>query len=208
MNYFDHPFVNNSALSALKKELSGDDSPPPTDAYRFGSLFDAVCTEPHRVDPYQKVILGSGYSFSDEELEVANKMRSSLLKNTFCTQILRAGQAQVEKYIDCVHFQYKDQFHLPMKCKYDLWTEQIFADLKSTSATSQQQFEDSCTLFGYWRQMALYGRLGGIRKAVIIGVSKKNFKVFVVPMSYGDKWWSQGEKELTELAYKYWLYKS
>lgn len=208
MGYFDHPYVNNSALSKLDKELRGDETPEPFEAYRFGSLFDCVVTEPEKLDRYRNTIAGTNYTFTAAELEVAERMYTSVKKDPFCAQLLKSASKQVEVYVDDVAMEWQSiKFSLPMKCKYDFHTPTLFADLKSTKATSKQQFVASCELFNYWRQMALYGRLGSLTRAMIIGVSQVNYQVFLVPLAHTDANWRKGTEQYTELAYKYWLFK-
>lgn len=210
MKYFDHPYINNSKLTALSKELRGDYSPEPFEAYRFGSLVDAVVTEAEKVDRNGMQIVDTGYKFSDSELKSADRMHTALKLNKFTSHILAVGKTQVEKYVAGVQLEHNGvSFSLNMKCKYDFTLPgEMFCDLKSTVATSQKQFEAACEQFCYWRQMALYGMLGGYGKAIIVGVSKRNYKIFILTMAEGDSRWESGKKQYEELAYKYWLYKT
>ena len=209
MGYFDHPFVSNSDLSTLEKELNGDESPAPYEAYRQGSLVDGVITEQQLIDRIQMKILGTDYTFTRSELAMADKMNTAFHNHPLCSQIYKVCRRQVELYIPDVRFKYQGiEFFLGMRCKFDFHSETLFADLKSTSATTQAQFEEACKKFKYWRQVAHYGNLGRIRRAIIIGVSKINFKVFIVKLEFGDERWSDGVEQLNYLSFKYWVLKN
>lgn len=39
---------------------------------------------------------------------------------------------------------------------------------------------------------------------IIIGVSKVNFKVFVLPIERNDRFYNIGKEQYTELAFRYW----
>ena len=76
-------------------------------------------------------------------------------------------------------------------------------DIKSTTATTQEQFEAAITHFDYHRQRAFYMTLSGHPRDVVIGISKKNFKVFKVFIKRGDPLFEKGMEEFRMLAYKY-----
>ena len=57
--------------------------------------------------------------------------------------------------------------------------------------------------------MWLYCKLTGAKRAIIFGVSKsKPHNVFVVRISENDENWKLGEREITKLAYKYYMLKN
>jgi len=56
--------------------------------------------------------------------------------------------------------------------------------------------------------MVLYCRLTGAKRAMIFAVSKINHKVFKVQIQEGDERWVAGERQLNELAFKYYLSKA
>jgi hypothetical protein len=78
-------------------------------------------------------------------------------------------------------------------------------DIKSTTATTQEQFEAAITHFDYHRQRAVYMTLSGYSYDVIIGISKKNFQVFKVYIKRGDELFNRGMYEFQALAYKYYV---
>ena len=103
-------------------------------------------------------------------------------------------------------FDYDIKFFLPVRCKWDLWMPSLGwgGDIKSTSATTQKQFEDAVTFFDYDRQRFFYMNISGSTQDVLIGISKENFKVFTVKIKQGDKLWKSGQDKCFDLAFKYW----
>ena len=98
MGYFDHPYLSNSKLTQFAKELKGDDTPIPYEAYRFGSLFDAVVTEPHKLDRFLCTLTGTDYTYTQSEIERADKMFRSLMQDSFCANLVKTANKQEEKY--------------------------------------------------------------------------------------------------------------
>src|SRR5690606_21539428 len=97
-------------------------------------------------------------------------------------------------------------FDLNTRCKWDLWADRLKygGDIKSTAATTQKQFEEAVRFFDYDRQRAWYMNIAKSDKDFIIGISKKNFKVFKVPVRRGDELFNEGVKKYSELAFKWW----
>lgn len=209
IDYFKHPYCSNSALNALAAELGilpeikGDRF----EAYRLGTLFDAVVTEPQKIDLIRMKITDSEYSFTKEEYQTAKIMKASLESNAFYKIFIsRKPDFQKEVYVD--NFQF-DGFTLNMRAKLDYYIPGIVSDLKSTVASSQKAFENSVELFGYHRQMWLYCKLTESKRAMIFGVSKKKpHKVFVFKIKEGDNLWAKAEKQINYLAFKYYMMKS
>lgn len=206
LDYFSHPFCSNSKLTAFAQELGiipeygGDEH----EAYRIGSLFDAVVTEPAKLDLIQGVILGTEYEFTENEYKNCLGMKKSLERNSvYKTFLSLSPNYQKEIYQEGFDF---GEFKLDMRAKLDYFIPGMVADLKSTVANSQKAFENACDLFGYWRQLWLYCKLTNSKKAMIFGVSKKQpYNVFVVNINEDDENWKKGEREIKELAWKYYL---
>ena len=204
--YYSQPQVSNSDLSALDEYLSCADSSEHTKekAYRLGSLIDAIITEPERVN-YFKYTFGETVC-TKEEFDIALKMRKSFMADPFAAQMLKASATQ-KVFVGTVNLTWGNfPFSLDMRCKYDLWVPPgtIGGDLKSTTATTQQQFEDAVRHFNYDRQRAVYMTLSGAKKDVLIGVSKKNFKVFKIFIDRDSELFKTGMEKFTDIAFKYW----
>ena len=208
--YFLRPEVSNSDLTALKRDLIGRDYFDPTEAYAFGSLIDAMITEPHRVDTYRKLIDDKPL-FEDQEKAVkefdrAKKMRDVFNRNLTATNIIKGADYQ-KVSIGRRSFKWLDlDFELNCRCKWDFFGN-ISGDIKSTMATSQKQFIAACHHFDYFRSRAWYMDLENRDQDMIIGISKVNFKIFFVPIVRGDQLYEIGRKEYEALAFKWWVLK-
>lgn len=204
-DYFSRPEISNSDLSELKTMLmSPDELRDYRDAYRMGNLIDAMLTEPRKVDFIKRT--NGPDEFTADEFEIAKQMKRSFLKDEFCRHLLEQSQGQVI-FAGRVGLRHEDiDFSLMMRCKYDLWAESLGwgGDIKSTTATTQKQFEAAVDFFDYDRQRNVYMRLSDAPRDMLIGISKVNFKIFKVKITRGDaQLWKTGERKLSELAFKY-----
>lgn len=204
--YYSRAEVSNSDLSSLKnyfmpKEYVIDLK----DAYRFGNLIDAMLTESHRVDFYLKKV--DGETFTTAEWNLAMQMRDAGKKDPMLLKMLQLCEGQMIMSNDVEFDYYGFKFKMTMRIKYDFFARAMGwgGDLKSTAATSQKQFIDACHHFDYDRQRVVYMKVSGAKRDVLIGISKKNLKVFHKTIEEGDDFYRSGEKKLTELAFKYWL---
>jgi hypothetical protein len=204
-DYFNRPEVSNSDLSSLEAELSAKD-PVGGDkvaAYRFGSLLDAIITEPDRVDFLKKTL--DEIPVEPSEWNKALKMRKAFFGDEFCNNLLKMSLPQVVMVSDVVLNVDGFVFTITMRCKWDFFTDFLGADLKSTVATTQEQFEAVCIMFQYDRQMAVYMEISGIDQVVLIGVSKVNNKVFKKFIKRGDPFHQSGMEKFKVLALKHYM---
>ena len=206
MNYFSRPEVSNSDLSALKDYLYGDaERPDPTEAYKFGSLIDAMITEPELVDYFR--LTCNGEQYTKEQFEQAEQMKKAFMRDQLAAMMLKESETQkvMTKTREFNHNGMK--FFLPVRCKWDLWMPKVHwgGDIKSTVATTQKQFEDAARFFDYDRQRAWYMDIAGSNQDILIAISKKNFKVFKKVIRRGDKFYTSGKEKYNDLAFKYWF---
>ena len=204
--YFGRNEVSNSDLTWLKNYYQPEmDEVVKEKAYRFGSLLDAIITEPFKVDYFKKKV--EDVQYTDEEFEKAEQMRKSFLNDPFAKNILSQSDMQKVMIVNR-NFTYEDDmnFKLDVRCKWDLWMQNLGwgGDLKSTTATTQKQFEEAVRYFDYDRQRAWYMDIAGSNQDVLIGVSKVNFKVFKVPIRRDDDLYKSGFRKYNELAFKWW----
>ena len=203
--YFGRNEVSNSDLSWLKSYNEDDSTKIAKEqAYRFGTLLDAIITEPFKVDFFKKQV--DGVQYSDEEFEKSLEMKKSFLKDPLAQNILSQSDMQKVMIVErSFHYDGVD-FKLDTRCKWDLWMNGLGwgGDLKSTTATTQKQFEEAVRYFDYDRQRAWYMDIAGSNQDVLIGVSKVNFKVFKVPIRRDDELYKKGFQKYNELAFKWW----
>lgn len=204
-NYFGRKEVSNSDLSWLKLELlSSQERKDFTDAYRMGSLVDAMITEPERINYFKFTLDGEQYT--KEEFDLCESMKHSFRRDEFCKSLLLQSTGQMVM-ANMVSIDYGGFiFGLPMRCKYDLWSDRLKwgGDIKSTTATSQKQFEEAIRYFDYDRQRVVYMTISEAPKDMLIGISKVNGKIFKVPIQRGDALWQSGLEKMTGLAFKWW----
>jgi hypothetical protein len=204
-NYFDLPQVSNSDLSELRRDIY---PPPvvydPTVSFAFGNLLDAITTEPERIDFINRRL--DGVSFNKRDFNKAEKMKNAFLRDSFCFNLIKKATFQDIIINEKFEFQYKGmKLTIPARCKWDILRRDIKlgADLKSTDAKTQSEFESAVEHFQYDRQAAWYMDLTGIDDFIIIGVSKKNFKVFKVFINRKNDLYLFGRAKYSHLAFKY-----
>ncbi|MCK9629135.1 MAG: PD-(D/E)XK nuclease-like domain-containing protein [Bacteroidales bacterium] len=205
IDYYSRSEVSNSDLSWLKQQLWPREMPDPTNAYRFGSLIDAMLTEPERVD-YFNYLVGSVH-YSKDDFELALRMKEAFYRDPVAYSLLSVSSGQVEmaKRADLC---FSDiSFNLPVRCKWDLWAKALHhgGDIKSTTATSQSEFEAAAEYFDYDRQRAWYMDIAGAEKDILIGISKKNQKVFKIFITKESEFYKRGREKYQELAFRWWL---
>lgn len=206
--YFSRSEVSNSDLTELKKYfMSQDMIRDAYDAYRFGTLVDAVITEPEKVDHFKLTIQGHDYVYSQDEFDTAKTMLRSVRENEFVNSLLK--QSTFQKVVVKKDFTIEHdgiEFSLSARAKWDLFIDALGwgGDIKSTTATTLKQFIEACYYFDYHRQRAYYMDMVGSTQDILIGISKKNFKVFILPIKKGDDFYNAGKAQYQEIAFKYW----
>lgn len=206
--YFNRPEVSNSDLTSLKKYFMDQDQIRDTyDAYRFGTLVDAIITEPSKVDYFKRVIQGHDYTYTQDEFDTAKAMLKSARENNLVSSLIL--QSAMQKVMVKQDFQIEHDgiaFSMNVRAKWDLFINAFGwgGDIKSTTATTQKQFVEACYYFDYTRQRAWYMDIADAKQDILIGISKKNFKVFLLPIKRGDDFYNHGKKQYQELAFKYW----
>lgn len=205
IDYFDLPYVSNSDLGKFNEETGTRDVLfDPQAAYDFGSLIDAVITEPGNIDVIKHRM--GDKQFAPSEFEMVLRMRDSFFSDPECRILHRHSDFQ-RIMLRTVPLTYGGTvFALKMRCKWDFWLNTPWwgADLKSTVADSQGQFEAACRHFRYNRQRAVYMTIANSNQDMLIGISKKNFKIFKLRIKRGDDFFNSGMSEFNELALKYW----
>ena len=147
--YYQRSEVSNSDLTELKNLLYprtqyGDKEK----AFKFGSLIDAMITEPERVRYDKRMVDDILYSGEDWELAEAMKksLRMEARHDPFLAQVLAKAETQRFMVNKNQCFQYGNfKYTLDTRCKWDWWlpTYGFGGDLKSTFASTQKQFDEA-----------------------------------------------------------------
>ena len=208
--YYSRGEVSNSDLTALKQALHprmqfGNKEA----AFRFGSLVDALITEPERVNHYTRTV--DGEQFSEDEFRHGLEMKRSLdkeaLSDTFLASVLKLSSTQCVMINQSQQFDYGGfTFELPTRCKWDWYLKdfQFGGDLKTTFASTQKEFDEAIDFFDWDRSRAWYMDIAKSERDFIYAISKKNGLVFKHFITRGDNTYTRGREKYEELAFRWW----
>ena len=209
-NYYERSEVSNSDLTELKNQLHphmqyGDKEA----AFRFGSLVDAIITEPDRVNYYQYTV--DDVQYTEDEFRHASDMyrslRSEARHDAFLAKVLEIADTQHCMVNKAQAFEYGGfGFTLDTRCKWDWFIREagFGGDLKTTSASSQKEFEDAVDFFDWDRSRAWYMDIAHSDRDFIYAISKKNNRVFKKFINRDDTVYQRGREKYEELAFQYW----
>ncbi len=208
--YYLRSEVSNSDLTALKNLLHphpeyGDKER----AFRLGNLVDAIITEPDRVNYYRYTV--DDVQYSEDEFrfgeEMFRSLRSYAKHDPFLANVLQLADTQTVMVNKAQKFEYGGfPFTLDTRCKWDWWLSKFGfgGDLKTTSASSQAEFEEAYDYFDIDRSRAWYMDIAHSDKDFVYAISKKNFHIFKVFIRRGDATYQRGKDKYDELAFQYW----
>lgn len=208
--YYSRKEVSNSDLTELKNLLHprlqfGDKFA----AFRFGSLVDAIITEPARVNYYTYTV--DDVQYTEDEFRHAQEMFSALRMEArhdqFLAHVLDKASTQTVMVNHGQQFQYGNLlYQLDTRCKWD-WYLQDFGfggDLKTTFASTQKEFDEAVDFFDWDRSRAWYMDIARSDRDFIYGISKKNNRIFKKFINRGDAIYNKGKEKYDELAFHYW----
>jgi len=198
VDYFELPFVSNSDLGALRKEIYGIVEIPNLQFhFAFGSLVDAMLTEPPEVIEFCR----NDYDFTKDHLDMADKMVDYCLKDPLIPLVLKKMVGQ-HVYIRTMDFEHDGfEFKMKCRCKFDLYSKlmKMALDFKTLSVSTHNAFIASIDHFDYDRQAAFYMDLARIDRFWIVGISKLNNKIFKLAIERDDDTYKSGRDK-----YMYW----
>lgn len=209
--YYQRSEVSNSDLTELKNLLYprtqyGDKEK----AFKFGSLVDAMLTEPERVR-YDKHMVDD-VLYSGEDWELAQAMIKSLRMEARRDPLIKYALEQSDKQKFMINknqkFQYGNfEYTLDTRCKWDFWFSAMGfgGDLKTTFASSQKQFNEAIDFFDWDRSRAWYMDIAGSKQDFIVAISKKNQQIFKATIKKDDTLYKRGKEKYEELAFKWWM---
>ena len=210
--YYQRTEVSNSDLTELKNLLHpypqyGDREA----AFRFGSIVDAIITEPSRVDFLRMTVDGQPCS-EDEFLharELQRALRAESRRDQFLAKVL--AQSDTQRFMVNKRQEFSNggfRFHLDTRCKWDWWLPLagFGGDLKTTFASTQAEFDNAVDFFDWDRSRAWYMDIARSSCDFIYAISKKNSRVFKKFITRGDDVYSRGREKYEELAFQYWAF--
>ena len=208
--YYRRSEVSNSDLTELKNLLHprpqfGDKEA----AFRFGTLVDAVITEPERVNYYRFTV--DDVQYTEDEFLIAQDMYKSLKmearRDPFLAKVLEMAETQRFMVNKQQEFEYGGfHFRLDTRCKWD-WFFPLMnfgGDLKTTFATTQKQFDEAVDFFDWDRSRAWYMDIAQSDRDFIYAISKQNGRVFKKFINRGDEIYRRGREKYEELAFQWW----
>lgn len=208
--YYNRSEVSNSDLTELKNLLHprmqfGDKEA----AFRFGTLVDAIITEPDRVNYYHFTV--DDVQYTEDEFRHAQEMFKSLRMEArhdqFLAKVLEIAETQRFMVNKQQQFDYGGlPFTLDTRCKWD-WFLPVMnfgGDLKTTFAASQKEFDEAVDFFDWDRSRAWYMDIAGSDRDFIYAISKRNGCVFKKFINRGDVIYNRGKDKYEELAFQYW----
>lgn len=208
--YYNRSEVSNSDLTELKNLLHprmqfGDKEA----AFRFGTLVDAIITEPDRVNYYRFTV--DDVQYTEDEFRHAQEMFKSLRMEArhdqFLAKVLEIAETQRFMVNKQQQFEYGGlPFTLDTRCKWD-WFLPVMnfgGDLKTTFAASQKEFDEAVDFFDWDRSRAWYMDIAGSDRDFIYAISKRNGCVFKKFINRGDDIYNRGKDKYEELAFQYW----
>jgi len=217
--YYSRSEVSNSDLTSLKLQLHPQlDFVKPKDkkkAFHLGTLVDGLVTEPKNCNHFRYTVGDEQYTKDEWEWgkKQLDKLRKASAKDPFLAYVLANAVGQKVFVNPCQHFDLGCySFSLATRCKFD-WHLGLFGgDLKTVTASTQDQFEAAVDFFDWDRSRAFYmdlthsidPRFGN--QDFIYGVSKTANKVFYKKIVRGDETYLRGKEKYEELAFKYWLF--
>lgn len=213
MNYYRRSEVSNSDLTALMRVYYGKDdiSEELEGVYAFGSLVDAMLTEPLKVRTIDMTLTeddGNVIQFSYDDFVQATIMANRARKDPIIAAIIKHMAGQYI-FVRTLRFQYEgEDLALRCRCKFDQFSKamKMGADYKTTSCTSLKQFREAIPHFHWDRQAAFYMDLARIDRHWIIGISKKTGEVFKHVIERGDLLHTAGVAKYSFWAYRWKLF--
>ncbi len=205
-NYRQFPAISNSDLTWLQKYWMPDNRIIDLEkAYKEGNLIDAMITEKHRVNYYKKMV--DDVHYTNDQFLMGEEMKKAFFRDEFCANMVKHCSFQRISYRPSFRIEHEGfEFTVAAKAKWDLFCEKfdLGGDIKSTACTTQKQCEEAVRYFCYDRSRAWYMDLEGRSNDILIFISKKNFKVFKVPVPRSGEIYKNGKAAYQELAFRYW----
>lgn len=210
INYYTMSEVSNSDLKSLKKVLYGigESKADLEKAYAFGSLVDAMLTEPHRCNHAYRTMIDENFFtviYDFETWEHAVRLVDGCRKDPLIAQLVKnmIGQYIFKRTLQFEHD--GDIYNIKARCKFDGLNKVLktSVDYKTTACTTRKQFIESIYHFDYDQQGSWYMDIARIDYHWIAGISKKSGEIFKFAMQRGDDTHKGGCAKYQFLAYKW-----
>lgn len=215
MSYFSlKQYISNSDFSAVKKALAmertwGDMQK----AFDFGSLVDAMVTEPDLLDADNMVLKNHNgiLTYEKDDWDKATLMKRAIDDDEMARYVINMMDKQVVEKLDEFPFEYAGlEVWMPVRCKLDGIKKSIKTgmDLKSTACLNLKSFIKTIETWDYDRQAAFYMDVCCLDNFWFFGVSKKPNKrgkheVFKLAVQRDDEIYLSGRAKYQKLGFFY-----
>lgn len=208
-NYYLHPAVSNSDLSSLMLAYYSRERGELEDIFNFGSLVDALLTEPHKVNFIALTLTEDGgkvIRYDPAVFAQGVKLAEACRRDPLIVRFLDSMVGQYV-FIRSLVFDYQgEDFTIFARCKFDLFSKRFATglDFKTTACPTLKAFIAAVDFFDWDRQAAWYMDLARIDRHWIIGISKKTGEIFKYAIQRGDETYNRGRAKYSVWAYR-WL---
>lgn len=194
-NYFSIRALSNSRLTEVKRGLAdaGYVPKPSETAFSLGSLVDALLTQRKDVDTQHP------------DFKKALRMKDRFLADPVCRAVYELTEKQVA-YLNENEYNFMgNQGRLFCKALMDFdLPGDAYMELKTTPATTYNQFLTNVNTFDYDRAAYHYMLTGQKRECLIIGLCKvKDLPPYLLKIKHGDKLWQSGREKWNHLAFNF-----
>ncbi len=202
--------LTNKCLSEIKEyEMPLKYEVDLQDIYEISILINTMIFENNKVDYYTKKVQGLDRYFTIEHFELAKNIKKAFLNNNICKMLNTNSKYNHFEYNSNFIINYSEfQFEMAAGANVTLLQHhtKIGCDLKFTSTKTLQEFKDSCIEYSYYRKAALAMDVLDLNNFMLIGISKKNYNVFIIPIKKGDDNYKTGKKEYEYLSFNYFTF--
>lgn len=195
--YFELPCASNSGVKEAHKMLRTgtlEDYEQHRPAYYFGSIIDAILTDPENVHTIDLP--------ADQRKEVLSMCRA--IERDVQYQALFSPEAGGERQAVFVNMEFPFnldglEVKIPVKCKFDWFNPRpkinFGADLKTTLARSEAAFKSASNWFDYPQQAAWYMDISDTDRFMFMGISKYDNAIYKIPIKRGDELYKIGKEK-------------
>lgn len=205
--------VSNSYLSKFKSWLRGEELEKESSGYFIGNIFDAIYTEPNKVN-----LLTNEYYDNDETIvfteEDSNRIMSMCRAFDKYIENIQGMKHLFDKSMKQAKFKKEYTFtdgiidsSVMLTSRYDLiLSEKIGFDIKTTKAKTLKQFKAACMYFDYDRARYIYSHTSNTKNDYIIGVqSEYPYNIYWIS-SEKENYYKSGKEKLDSLLVKLFYY--
>lgn len=204
------PKISNSTLTKFKDWLHGNYSDEDMEpVFRIGNLFDALITQPDKIDLFKMKYkhFQDEFIFSKSEYNQVLAMKKSyddfLCENPI-GKLMRFADYQKTFKSD---YWLNDKIGFSLKSIYDITIhDKVGIDIKTTHAKKREQFINGCLYLDYDRARYLYTQASNMKQDYIIGVCVlPPYPIHFIDC-FREGWMQSGKEKMDNLLLQYYYY--